>query len=335
MSEKHTWDILGNHFKKHGFVSHQTESFNYFLETGIPNIITEEPDIIIFPESEDSRFKNYRVNFSDIHIPHPTVIKANSELRGPYPSEARQRDLTYDSPIYATVTETIELDEGEKEGNKHKREILSNIKRMLRSTKCYLSNMNKEERVKAGECEFDEGGYFIVKGKERVLVAQLRGVYNIPMVLEQKQGQKYKYITEMRSMSNETGHSVVVRAQIGEDDRTLQFELPYIKEPVPIGIVFKAMGYKSSDIAGLIGLDCEIVEKYIRIILNDSFVVEEMEDGYNYFMETNGNNMALDDLRNAWDDMDDDESANHGFRVKGDVPCQLANHAGFDAVDGQ
>jgi hypothetical protein len=31
----------------------------------------------------------------------------------------------------------------------------------------------------------------------------------------------------------------------------------------------------------------------------------------------------------------DDESANHGFRVKGDVPCQLANHAGFDAVDGQ
>jgi hypothetical protein len=35
------------------------------------------------------------------------------------------------------------------------------------------------------------------------------------------------------------------------------------------------------------------------------------------------------------DDMDDDESANHGFRVKGDVPCQLANHAGRDAVDGQ
>ena len=37
----------------------------------------------------------------------------------------------------------------------------------------------------------------------------------------------------------------------------------------------------------------------------------------------------------TYDDMDDDESANHGFRVKGDVHCQLANHAGRDAVDGQ
>ena len=26
---------------------------------------------------------------------------------------------------------------------------------------------------------------------------------------------------------------------------------------------------------------------------------------------------------------------NHGFLVKDDVPCQLAYHAGLDAVDGQ
>ena len=37
----------------------------------------------------------------------------------------------------------------------------------------------------------------------------------------------------------------------------------------------------------------------------------------------------------TYDVMDDDESANHGFRVKDYVPCQLAHHAGFDAVDGQ
>jgi hypothetical protein len=29
------------------------------------------------------------------------------------------------------------------------------------------------------------------------------------------------------------------------------------------------------------------------------------------------------------------ERAKHGFRVKGDVPCQLAQHAGLDALDGQ
>jgi len=31
--------------------------------------------------------------------------------------------------------------------------------------------MTKEERVKCGECEFDEGGYFIVNGGEKVIVA--------------------------------------------------------------------------------------------------------------------------------------------------------------------
>ena len=31
----------------------------------------------------------------------------------------------------------------------------------------------------------------------------------------------------------------------------------------------------------------------------------------------------------------DDERANHGFRVKGDVPCQLAHNAGLNALDGQ
>ena len=34
-------------------------------------------------------------------------------------------------------------------------------------------------------------------------------------------------------------------------------------------------------------------------------------------------------------DTSDDERANNGFRVKGDVPCQLAHHAGLDALDGQ
>ena len=45
--------------------------------------------------------------------------------------------------------------------------------------------------------------------------------------------------------------------------------------------------------------------------------------------------MASGTDNDTYDDMDDDESANHGFRVKGDVPCQLANYVGRDAVDGQ
>ena len=53
---------------------------------------------------------------------------------------------------------------------------------MVRSNLCSLTkqiegkseDMNAEERVDCGECEYDEGGYFIIKGSEKVIVAQER-----------------------------------------------------------------------------------------------------------------------------------------------------------------
>lgn len=42
---------------------------------------------------------------------------------------------------------------------------------MVRSKYCSLSHMDKLERIEDGECEFDQGGYFIVRGSEKVIVA--------------------------------------------------------------------------------------------------------------------------------------------------------------------
>lgn len=333
ISEKHTWNILGDHFKKNGFVSHQTGSFDQFIDVGIPRIVTEEPDICIEPKSDkDKKYKQYRVSFSNIYIPSPTIIEENRELRGINPSEARQRNLTYDSPIYATITETLEAEGQEPEITTHQRVVIGRIPIMLRSSRCYLTDMTPEQRVEAGECAYDEGGYFIVKGNERVIVAQLRNVYNIPLVLEQKPGEKYKYVCEMRSMSEETGHSVCVQAVVGVDNRTLAFCIPYIKDPIPFGVVFKALGYTSEQIVDLIGLESEHVDQYIRLILNDAFFVEELEDGYAVFVEENTSKFddipEVQECRNAfekkhirekyileaWDELTDEKQEEWRFR---------------------
>ena len=56
-------------------------------------------------------------------------------------------------------------------------------------------------------------------------------------------------------MSDETGHSVKVRAVIGLDNRSIDFILPNIKEKIPVGVVFKALGYmETKDIIDLIGI---------------------------------------------------------------------------------
>lgn len=292
ISEQHSWNILGDHFKRKGFVHHQTESFDNFINAGIAKIITEEPDILITckPTDKDRKFNSYRVSFSDVYVPKPTVIEESREMRQFFPSEARIRDLTYDSPIYASVTETTEVEGEQTKVVTHKRVILGRIPIMLRSSKCYLTNMTPQERIKAGECEFDEGGYFIVKGKERVLIGQIRGIYNVTIVLDQKPGDKNSFVAEMRSMSDETGHSVLIQALMSSDKRSLMFQVPYIKDPIPIGIVFRAMGYKQEEFRDLIGLKCDKVDKYVRLIINDSAFVEDT-DGFDYYSNNIQNNI--------------------------------------------
>jgi len=299
VSEQHCWDILKNNFETKGFVHHQTESFNNFINEGISKIVTEGPPIVISSKSKDDDvfYQNYSIEFSDVFIPSPTVIEEDRTLRSFYPSEARRRDLTYDAPIYVTVTTKLEVKDEEPEIEKHRRVVIGRIPIMLRSNKCYLTNMTKTDRIKAGECEYDEGGYFIVKGKERVLIPQLRSVYNVPKVFEQKAGEKFKFITEIRSMSEETGHSALLKAMIGNDDRTLVFSLPYIKENIPIGIVFKALGYyEQKDIKKLIALSSPKIDKYIKLIDRDSFFCVEQSNGFSLFYETTKQELINDNF---------------------------------------
>jgi DNA-directed RNA polymerase beta subunit len=278
ISEEHCWKILENYFKTKGFVHHQTESFDHFITVGLPKIITEEPPIVFEPDDK-TIYKKYTISFNNIHIPKPSVTEEDRTVHRFYPSEARRRDLTYDCPIYATVTTILEVEGADPEISHNIRVVIGRMPIMLRTSLCYLTHMTPDERVQAGECPHDEGGYFIVKGKERVLVPQLRCVYNVPKVIEQKVGEKYKYIAEIRSMSEETGHSSLLKAMIGVDNRTICFSLPYIKELIPVGVVFKALGYVHNDqIKDLIGLSCIKTEKYIRLILRDACMCNDQDD---------------------------------------------------------
>ena len=48
---------------------------------------------------------------------------------------------------------------------------IGNIPVMLKSKLCFLSQLSREELIAAGEDPDDQGGYFIVNGSERVIVA--------------------------------------------------------------------------------------------------------------------------------------------------------------------
>lgn len=279
IDEKHIWDIVGNFFKKRGLVYPQIEHFNHYINHGIQEVINEEAGIEIIPK--DGQL--YTIEFGDVCVTAPGIIEDDRSLNNIFPQEARRRDLNYDSAICCDIKETLYEDGKIIEQTEHNRITIGRTPIMLMSDRCNLSKLTKIERIKAGECEYDSGGYFIIRGNERVLVAQLRANYNQPIVLKQKDDEKYSYIAEIRSMSEETGHSVQLKAMIGSDDRSLVFSLPYIKELMPMGVVFKALGFTDDkDIESFISLNSEQSKKYMRLILRDSFFIDTQEDALNY-----------------------------------------------------
>lgn len=271
MDETKIFEILRNHFETNGFVSHQIGSFNNFVSHDIPKIIRELDINFTISQTKGDDIK-YKISFENTVIPKPTIIEENRELRSIHPAEARNRDLTYDSPIYVDIIENITQD-GVSEIKTYKRVVIGRIPIMLHSEKCYLSEINRSEFPKYGECTKDVGGYFIIKGKERVLVSQIRGIYNKCLVLEPKPSEKFDYVAEMRSMSDETGHSVLVQIKI--INNILTATLPYIKEEVPVGIVFKALGLTDREIIDILNNDYEEVTKYTKIIINGCEPIKE------------------------------------------------------------
>jgi hypothetical protein len=276
-------NLLKNYAQNVGFVSHQIESFNDFINNGISRVVCETGIDI-----NNDDFK-YSISFGDVYVPKPTIIEEDRSIRTMIPSEARQRDLTYDVPMFVDVIETISIDNQQPETTIHRRVNIGRTPIMLLSDKCNLKGLTKKERIQKGECEWDSGGYFLIKGKERVLIGQIRGIYNQPIVLSQKSSDKYKYVCEIRSMSEETGHSVLTQVKIGADDRTLVFSLPLIKELIPIGIVFKALGYTTTEqIIDIIGVDMNKhpkLARYIKYVIRDAFFIKTQEDALNYISQ--------------------------------------------------
>jgi len=273
ISDKRIKEIMADYFREYGFAYHQISSFNTFILRTLPRLITDDPELVISVEG-----RVVTVSFSNVYVPMPTVIESDRKLKKIYPYESRTRDLTYDSPIYVDVKCVIEKQDTQPIIQEHRRIEIGRIPIMLRSAKCYLSTMTPRERMElAYECEYDQGGYFIINGKERVLVGQCRDTYNVVFVFPQN-NKKWLHVAEIRSMSEETGHSVQVKAMIGKDERSLHFSLPYIKTTVPMGVVFKAYDFTEKDVINMIGISSQKGLKYLKLIIRDFYIAENSEE---------------------------------------------------------
>lgn len=275
IQEEKKWRIIKSYFDNNGFVLHHVESFNDYLKYGIQLSIDRDGFFSI---------ADTNVTFGEVFVENPKVIEESRVIRDLLPMEARTRNLSYDGVICVDIT----VEQKGETPETYRRVPIGRTPIMLRSYKCNLSSLSKDEKIKnGGECELDHGGYFIINGKEKVLIGQLRANYNHVFVLKQKTSDKYKYVSEVRSMSEETGHSVLLQAKIGYDDRSIVFSVPYIKEVIPVGILFKAIGCECENIINIIGNkeNDPDIEMYIKYIIRDSFFIKTRDDALEYISQ--------------------------------------------------
>lgn len=242
LCEENRLKIMEDYFKDNGLVKHQIETFNWFVFKGLKDIINNEPSI----RYESTKYDNYTLKFSNICVESPTIIDNDRTIRPLYPQEARNKDLNYVGNVCVDVIQTIESHEGKPPLiSEHYRVPIAKIPIMILSDVCHLRNYTPQENERFNShSSADQGGYFIINGKERVLISQVRKAYNKPFCFIKSASQKEDVlICEMRSMCNETFHSTSVQVKMIKNKIVVSLKLKGKIIDVPVGIIFKSLGY--------------------------------------------------------------------------------------------
>lgn len=205
----------------------QINSFNHFVEKEIHKLV--ESDKTIFSDIDASFFLTYH----KIRVGQP-VINENMISYKITPNECRIRDLTYMAPLYVD----IEYVRG-REIVQRKDIVLGHLPVMLRSIPCYLSECDVDSDFqKYNECPLDPGGYFIIKGAEKVVLVQEQPSKNRIILETDKKGRLCASVTSL-TRERKSRTSILFKK------KKFYVHHNIFREEIPICIIMRAFGIES------------------------------------------------------------------------------------------
>lgn len=159
---KDKWRLLPAFLRVRGLVKQHLDSYNHLVNVEIKHIVRANERVTC--ENQP----NFYLKFLDVYLGAPSVEEdISAELTwesGRFtPQECRLRDITYSAPVKVDVEYTVGSQRRLKRGV-----TVGRMPVMLRSSKCILHGRTDAELARMGECPCDPGGYFVVKGQEKV-----------------------------------------------------------------------------------------------------------------------------------------------------------------------
>ena len=257
-----SWKLIDKYFKDNPscLVSHHLESYNDFFKNGIHRIINENNPIRFIEREEEGSDPDKRnecllylggKDGRKIYYGKP-VIYDDENAHYMFPNDARLRNMTYGITIHYDVEVDFIYYNGDEVKNHSV--LLPNIYLgrfpiMLQSDLCILNTLNKEVRFNMGECRNDYGGYFIIDGKEKVIISQEKFADNLLYIRAYKGNDEiYSHSAEIRSVSEDsskpirtTSVKIVAPSSILSNNQIV-VAVPNVKKPVPLFILMRALG---------------------------------------------------------------------------------------------
>jgi DNA-directed RNA polymerase II subunit RPB2 len=279
------WSVIDKYFKENDsvLVRHHLDSYNDFFNNKIFNIIKEKNPVQIFKE-QDPGTKEYNLQ-ADIYFGGldgnklyfgKPIIFDESRQHYMYPNEARLRNMSYATTLHMDITVVYKI---KKEGKME--EIVSNLEKiyfgkfpiMLNSDLCILNKLDKGVKFNMGECKNDNGGYFIIDGKEKVIINQEKFADNM-FYIREDYNDMFSHSAEIRSVSEDASKPVrtlsvrIVRPSPKYKNGNIVVNIPNVRKPVPLFIVMRALGIVSDkEIIEHCLLDLKTYENYIDLFI--------------------------------------------------------------------
>ena len=229
---KDKWRLLPAFLRVRGLVKQHLDSYNHLVNIEIKHIVRANERVTV--ENQP----NFYLRFLDVYLGAPSVEEdIDAELTwesGKFtPQECRLRDITYSAPVKVDVEYTVGSQ------RKFRRGVaVGRMPIMLRSNKCILHGRSDAELARMGECPCDPGGYFIVKGQEKVVLIQEQLSKNRIIVDRDAKDNIHSAVTSSTHERKSKTHIICKGGRFSLRHNTMS-------DDVPVVVALKAMGVTS------------------------------------------------------------------------------------------
>ena len=276
--EEMPWDIIESYFDGQHLtrcIRHQLESYNHFVNHEIQKTIDMFNPVTVHSEHDynkehDKYTLEMVITFSNFHIYRPQIHENNGATKLMFPQEARLRNFTYSSAMTVDLNIKIIRYFGEKLTQSetfHKtlpKIHIGKLPIMVKSDICVLKQYKHLDCKITGECYVDAGGYFIINGSEKIVIPQERAAENKVYCFNiKKNNNKWEWLAEIKSVPDHRCISpkqinMMIASRNSGFGHPIYIQIPRIKQPVPLFILFRALGINSDkEICEMIVLDID------------------------------------------------------------------------------